>query len=337
MSVSSPGPLCEELGLFGEMLLLDSIELTDPVDQKKITKGVIFELSQFRKSHNVFWNVFDAWMKSICPGSSLPQLPALKSYIGQIEAKIKQLKRNHRNEVMKSVMKESFLKECQQPNARTLTVHREKNSCTTKQKWPCETEVLKSVNKSVAHELVAAQNALTLQEVKTDDLTAKLSKLSIQNTNKKLKCRDEKILELKEQVKENEKLQEGLNKVTARAKSYQYKLGVSKSKCDTISEKCDHLESVAHGLNKDIISLKQSLQNSENNYEKLFERLQELESQVFETKEHQKKHLDSVRACCFELLCLNVGIKNVEPVIRSVLKHIASFEVKQLPHFSTLT
>ena len=112
---------------------------------------------------------------------------------------------------------------------------------------------------------------------------------------------------------------------------------MSKSKCDTISEKCDHLESVAHGLNKDIISLKQSLQNSENNYEKLFERLQELESQVFETKEHQKKYLDSVRACCFELLSFNVGIKNVEPVIRSVLKHIASFEVRQLPHFSTLT
>ena len=46
MSVSSPRPLCEELGLFGEMLLLDSIELTDPVYQEKITKGVIFELSQ---------------------------------------------------------------------------------------------------------------------------------------------------------------------------------------------------------------------------------------------------------------------------------------------------
>ena len=72
-------------------------------------------------------------------------------------------------------------------------------------------------------------------------------------------------MELKEQVKENEKLQQGLNKATTRVKTYQYKLGVSKSKCDTISEKCDHLESVAQGLNKDIISLKQSLQDSENN------------------------------------------------------------------------
>ena len=337
MSVSSPGPLCEELGLYGEMLLLDSIELNNPVDQGKITKGVILELSQFRKSHNVSWNVFDAWMKSICPGSSLPQLPALKSYIGRIETKIKQLKRNHCEEEIKSVMKEPFLKECQQPNTRTLTVDREKDSSTAKQYWPCETEVLKSVNKSLAYELAAAQNALTLQEAKANDLTAKLSKLSIRNTNKKLKRRDEKILDLKELVKESEKSKEGLNKATARVKSYQYKLSVSKSKCDTISERCDHLESVVQGLNKDVISLKQSLQHSENNYDRLFERLQELESHVFETKEHQKKYLDSVRACCIELLSLNVGIKNVEPVIRSVLKHIASFEIKELAHLTTLT
>ena len=127
---------------------------------------------------------------------------------------------------------------------------REKVSSTTKQNWPYETEVLTSVNKSLACELATVQNALTLQEAKTDDLTTKLSKLSIRNTNKKLKRRDEKILELKDQVKENEKLQQGLNKATARVKSYQYKLGVSKGKCDTISEKCDHLESVAWGLKK---------------------------------------------------------------------------------------
>ena len=90
-------------------------------------------------------------------------------------------------------MNEPFLKECQQPNARTLTVDREKDSSTVKQYWPCETEVLKSVNKSLAYELAATQNALTLQEAKADDLTAKLSNLSIQNTNKKLKRRNEKF------------------------------------------------------------------------------------------------------------------------------------------------
>ena len=214
---------------------------------------------------------------------------------------------------------------------------REKVSSTTKQNWPYKTEVLTSVNKSLACELVTVQNALTLQEAKTDDLKTKLSKVSIRNSNKKLKRRDEKILELKDQVKENEKLQQGLNKATARVKSYQYKLGVSKGKCDTISEKCDQLESVAQGLKKDMISFKQSLKESENDYRRLFERLQELKFHTFETKEHQKKYLDNISACCIELLSLNVSINNVEPVIRSVLKHIASFEIKELPHPTTLT
>ena len=119
MSVSSPGPLCEELGLYGEMLLLDSIELTNPIDQVKITKGVIFELSQFRKSHLVSWNTFYTWMKSICPGSPLPKLPALKSYIYRIETKIKQLKRNDCDEEIKSVIRNHFSRNVNNP----MTAH----------------------------------------------------------------------------------------------------------------------------------------------------------------------------------------------------------------------
>ena len=82
---------------------------------------------------------------------------------------------------------------------------------------------------------------------------------------------------------------------------------------------------------------KGSLHDSENKYFCLLERLQELESHTFESKEHQRKYLDNVRQCCIELLSLNVGIKNVDPVIRCVLKHITAFEIKELPQISTLT
>jgi len=116
---------------------------------------------------------------------SLPQLPALKSYIYRIETKIKQL---NREEEIKSVIKELFLKDYhQQPNA-SSAVNTENVSTITKN-WPCESEALTSVNKSLTCELATVQNALTFEESKTDDLTAKLSKLSVRNTNKKLKCR----------------------------------------------------------------------------------------------------------------------------------------------------
>ena len=44
-----------------------------------------------------------------------------------------------------------------------------------------------------------------------------------------------------------------------------------------------------------------------------------------------------MRQCCIELLSLNVKIKNVDPTIRCVLKHIVSFEIKELPQTCTLT
>jgi len=115
-------------------------------------------------------------MLVICPGSSLPQLPALKSYIGWIETKIRNLKQNHHDEELQSVMKEAFLKDCHQPTASTLKVDREKASRTI---VSCEAEPLASVNKSLARELATVQNALILEQAKADNLTAKLSKLSI--------------------------------------------------------------------------------------------------------------------------------------------------------------
>ena len=48
------------------------------------------------------------------------------------------------------------------------------------------------------------------------------------------------------------------------------------------------------------------------------------------------KYLDNVRQCCLELISLNVGVKNVEPAIKCVLKHIASLEIKELPQKSNL-
>ena len=59
--------------------------------------------------------------------------------------------------------------------------------------------------------------------------------------------------------------------------------------------------------------------------EQLHGRLNELDMKLLKTKEYKQLHLDNIRQCCLELLSLNVGIRQVEPVIRSVLKNIAKF------------
>ena len=49
----------------------------------------------------------------------------------------------------------------------------------------------------------------------------------------------------------------------------------------------------------------------------------------------QGKYTDDIRLCCYELLSLNVGVRNIKPVITSVLRNIAKkmFHVFQVKHF----
>ena len=64
----------------------------------------------------------------------------------------------------------------------------------------------------------------------------------------------------------------------------------------------------------------------------LSERLDDIQTGTIRTKEGQK-FIDSVRQCCIELLSMNVATNQVEPVIRSVLRNIASVEVSALVLF----
>ena len=104
MDVSSPRPLCKEIGLYGEMLALNSVELMPTIDQEKISKGVVLELSHF-------CSTFHSWIKAICPASTLPPLPAMKSSIYRLENKIKQLKCNHHHDDIVLIKNEPFITE----------------------------------------------------------------------------------------------------------------------------------------------------------------------------------------------------------------------------------
>ena len=53
------------------------------------------------------------------------------------------------------------------------------------------------------------------------------------------------------------------------------------------------------------------------------------------TFEHGK-YLNGVRQCFLELLSMNVGVKNVDPIIRTVLSNIAGTTVDQLPKYTTI-
>ena len=48
------------------------------------------------------------------------------------------------------------------------------------------------------------------------------------------------------------------------------------------------------------------------------------------------RYTDNIRACCYELLSLNVGIKKVAPIIMTVLKNLTDLSIDKLPSKSLL-
>ena len=89
-------------------------------------------------------------------------------------------------------------------------------------------------------------------------------------------------------------------------------------------------------LEAKVHTLSDALDIAKTERDELADRVTELKSQKIVTKQHSQLYLEGVRQCCIELLSLNDGIKNIEPVIRSVLRHLVNMEVEALPKPTTL-
>ena len=81
----------------------------------------------------------------------------------------------------------------------------------------------------------------------------------------------------------------------------------------------EHFMQHIERLEAKISDISTSLGVAKSDRDHLADRLHEheLESERLSTKQHQRRSLDNVRQCCIELLSLNVGVKQIGPVIRS--------------------
>ena len=85
-------------------------------------------------------------------------------------------------------------------------------------------------------------------------------------------------------------------------------------------------------------TLKEDLQSLEEDNIELRDKLQEMTSSTEEEIETFQKgrFSDDVRSCCYKLLSLNIGIRNVDPVIRTVLNFLANKSIGRLPSHTVL-
>ena len=155
------------------------------------------------------------------------------------------------------------------------------------------------------------------------------------NANKKIKCRDAIIQKQNEQIVSQvkainkfERMESQVSKLKAELGRVNHRASYWKSKVQGLKEgNTGKTKDLHHeiGLLKDKIS-SLDLENAEMNQE-----LQDILSCEEISTFEGGKYTDSVRACVYELLSLNVGVKNIAPTIRCVIKNLTQTSVGRLP------
>lgn len=349
--ISYPGPYCEALAITEDALLgADELPVLSQVED--LTKGVVYELNLFRQKHDISWKQFEEWlMKLVCKHTvEFPSLKTLTVSVMRVMEERSKLKRN------KKPLDLFFSTTYMIPQSVEIVPAKPRR--VVKSMLP-DSDALLQVNTELEEELHQTQKLLKIQKQEAEFTATKATELQTKATNikKKLRRRDEalekkstEVVRLKGDVSSNfYQLQKTAEKLVKAQKSRELyrsranyaKIQVQKSTLETaerekqfdellgaFSTHVKELEAVVT-KQKDIIDQLQF----EN--EHLQEEIDRLEKKRLVTFEHGK-YSDGVRQCCLELLSMNVGVKNVDPIIRTVLSNIAGITVDRLPKYTTI-
>ena len=259
------------------------------------------------------WNDLYTWLTKLCGCPPPSTLASVKAALSRLNKKRTELIRNKHGDQVSEIFKQLFFPQ-----------HK------------------------VIHLEVAA-DAATHQDV--HKTSAKLSKLCTRNVNKKFRRRDDKIKQYKEDIKSlwkrNHTLQKNLE--TAKYKKEQSRVTAfrnSKKKGKVVTERNNIVAKITlieesllnkiKGLEAMCSQLKECIEETKIERDEFSERLSQVESKMVATKTHKQLYNDNVRQCCMELMSFNVGMKQVEPVIKSVLHNLTNLEVAELPKLFTL-
>ena len=341
-----PGPRCKSANISVEALSNGDV---CKLDRHDFSKGILYELSQYRKANDISWDEFYDWILKLTE-EAVPKLETLKVTLSRLDKSSAKFKRNKQPDKLESLMDESILVGNKEKNNdfSSIVLESVKSSFLND-----EIETLKTVNLDLAGELQESEAALSDQKLKTDELAAKLSKLSVRNVNKRLKRRDEKIMDnkhcidsLTQEVEGKSavirKLENKLESARSEKECYRGKLNRCINKeSSTVNTDFDHKLATLEerhqlkidGLDSEIVGLRGEMQALRTEYEEMRSKVEDIK---IETHVHGQLYNDNVHQCCYELLSMNVGIHQVDPIIRSVLLNIAGMEVEKLPKPATL-
>ena len=200
---------------------------------------------------------------------------------------------------------------------------------------------LRTINKKLGCQLAELKRCEPAVDPNLKLLREKMYSLQ-RNTNKKLGDRDKAISEQAERI-DKQKL--GLDKLQRKITQMGSHIQQLKKDKERLRHKAVHSKTKTyHSSSEDCeieaVTDKQQevdiLQSLEDHNSKLQKELNELSTEERIETFCKGRFSDDVRTCCHELLSLNIGIMNVEPVIRSVMKNLVHQSIGRLPSHTAL-
>lgn len=305
-------------------------------------KGLIIELLQIQSSAAIPWKMFARWVyKFFGQTPPTPTADALRRLVSNLKKRRQYLLKNPaKREDLKLFLEESFTLPRQGPgSAAKATVATPQTATVAKiPQQPSQTEVqaIKTVNKSLAKEVHELQDICKTQQADLDDKERKIRTLEQQykphNVRRRIQRKDVKLTQLKEEInRQASELKQQEKQATKRARE---QARYYKRKCEDrrdIELECD----VCKELEEELSKLKARNRELLEANAILVDEVTALKSRKLTTYE-DGKYTDSMRLCIMDILSHNVGINQIEPVIRSVLR-LVNVECNRIPQHTAIS
>ena len=345
------GKECKKQGIT-EAWLLNPTEIN--VDF--VNRELALELRSYKNRNQILDKTCALWFLYLCKLQTLPHLGRLCLSIVRTFNKKNKLKKEEKGQYLnglfippKPTEKENKLNcnFCKKDKIEKDIIFN-KTSCNSKMNK--SHMKLKKEKMSMNLEIYNLKREIVNLTKKLDKYQEKIGQLNTRNVNKRIKHRNVKIQKLTEQNKKLFDRQKYLQKLICRIrqknkqrtsllKYYNQRVNIMKQgnttnlkQSNTTKPVHDNNDKqVEHQIREENNLLKQNLHVLENENEEMKEIIEELmENQEISTFE-KGKYNDTVREVYAALLSANVGVKNVEHIVRTVLNKLGGVKVGRLP------
>ncbi len=321
----------------------------------KLTNGVVLELHQIMNKHPkcTFYDL-TKWLATLVGLETLPSVKAVRQSIIRLSSKLVKLKKGPNSKIKDGLVK-VFLDEAYSlpKSLKVCTYTTSSSSSCSSQSYSArdmEREALKHVNLQLCKELAELEMKLDLSDKKLLKLKHSLY-AKHRNTTKKVRRRDREIIQRKKEALEEKRCILQLQKKLADKELQVNRLKHSidrlrhrqiywKAKHDTLKESSEdevinvivEKEKIETKLSNEVVQLQEENLMLKDKVDEIVQTCTNEEIVTFQGG----KYTDDVRSCCYELLSLNVGVRNIKQVITTVLKNISHKSADRLPGKTTL-